>query len=131
MIPNASIDVTLTTSDTSESSKTYKISEQKIQGYTDGAEALQQAINKLLNTEKYEYPIYSFSYGIELESLIGKDKLYVQMELIRRIKECLLQDERIKNVVNFNFTIKGDSILCTFDVISIYGITSMAKEVSA
>jgi hypothetical protein len=131
MIPNASIDVTLTTSDTSESSKTYKISEQKIQGYTDGAEALQQAINKLLNTDKYEYPIYSFSYGIELESLIGKDKLYVQMELIRRIKECLLQDERIKNVVNFNFTIKGDSILCTFDVISIYGITSMAKEVSA
>jgi hypothetical protein len=131
MIPNASIDVTLTTSDTSEPSKTYKISEHKIQGYIDGSEALQQAIDKRLNTEKYEYPIYSFSYGIELESLIGKDKLYVQMELMRRIKECLLQDERINNVDNFNFIIKGDSILCTFDVISIYGITNMAKEVSA
>ena len=131
MIPEASIDVTLTASDTPELSRTYRISDNKIQGIIDGADAMRQAVHKLLNTQRYEYPIYSFSYGIDLESLIGQDKLYVQMELMRRIKECLLQDERITNVVNFNFTVNGDSILCTFDVISIFGRTNVMKEVNA
>jgi hypothetical protein len=130
MIPNASIDVTLSSSDTIETTRTYRLSDNVIQGYVDGQEALRQAIYKMLNTEKYEYSIYSFFYGIELESLIGKDRLYVQMELIRRIKECLLTDERVKDVGNFQFSILRDSILCTFDVISIYGTSTISKEVS-
>jgi len=130
MTPSASIDITLSTSGTSEQTKTYKISDNRIQGFVDNLDALQQAIYKLLNTEKYEYPIYSFSYGIELESLIGQDRLYVQMELMRRINECLLTDDRIESVENFVFNISEDSILCTFDVISIYGTRTMNKEVS-
>ena len=129
MIPDASIDVTLT-SDSSETSRTYNISNNRIQGFMDDLDALQQAVYKVLNTEKYEYPIYSFSYGIELESLIGQDRLYVQMELMRRIKECLLSDDRIENVENFEFSFSTDSILCTFDVVSIYGTRTMNKEVS-
>ena len=128
MIPDSRIEETITTS---EPSRTYRIQDHRILGFIDGAEAVQQAVEKVLNTEKYVYPIYSFSYGIELESLIGQDKLYVQMELMRRIKECLLQDERITNVENFSFTVNGDSILCSFDVVSIYGTTSATKEVSA
>lgn len=131
MIPSAQIDVSLSTSDTTETAKTYKMSDTTIQGYVEGEEALRQAIFLMLNTEKYEYPIYSFTYGIELENLIGQDKLYVQMELVRRIKECLLTDDRISNVENFAFTIQEDSILCTFDVVSIYGTNTYSKEVSA
>lgn len=130
MIPSASIDVTLSSSETSEPSKTYKIAGNRIQGFIDEQEALQQAIYKMLNTEKYEYPIYSFSYGIELESLISKDRLYVQMELARRIKECLLEDERITSVENFEFSITEDSILCTFEVVSIYGTSTISEEVN-
>jgi hypothetical protein len=129
MIPEASIDVTISSLDTLEPSKTYKISGNRIQGYIDEKDALQQAIYKMLNTEKYEYPIYSFSYGIELENLISKDRLYVQMELIRRIKECLLSDERILNVENFKFDILKDFLQCTFDVVSIYGKSTFNKEV--
>ncbi len=129
MIPDASIDVTLT-SDSSETSRTYNISNNRIQGFIDDLDALQQAVLKVLNTEKYEYPIYSFSYGIELEDLIGQDRLYVQMELMRRIKECLLSDDRIENVENFEFSFSEDSILCTFDVVSIYGSRTLKKEVN-
>ena len=129
MIPDASIDVTLI-SDSSETSRTYNISNNRIQGFIDDLDALQQAVYKVLNTEKYEYPIYSFSYGIELESLIGQDRLYVQMELMRRIKECLLSDDRIENVENFEFSFWKDSIICTFDVVSIYGTRTMNKEMS-
>lgn len=110
--------------------KTYKLFDDKIQGFTDELDALQQAIYKVLSTEKYEHPIYSFNYGIELDNLIGKDPAYVKIELMRRIKECLLQDERITNVNSFQFIINGDEMLCTFDVTSIYGTTSITKEVN-
>lgn len=113
-----------------ETSRTYKIATGNIRGYTDGLDALQQAIYKVLNTEKYEYPIYSFSYGIDMESLKGKNPTYVRIELKRRIQECLLQDERIQSVENFQFSAKGDSLFCTFDVVSIYGKLNVTKEVN-
>jgi hypothetical protein len=102
----------------------------RIQGYTDGLDALKQAIYKVLNTERYEYPIYSFNYGIELESLLGKDPIYVQIELKRRIRECLLRDDRITEADNFRFEMAGDTIKCTFDVHSIFGNLMVSREVT-
>ena len=132
MIPETSIDIDLELEETEEiqPSRTYKISGNKIQGFVDGLEALEQAIYKVLNTEMYEYPIYSFSYGIELESLIGKDPIFVQVELQRRIRECLMQDDRITDVDNFKFELIGDEIRCTFDVHSIYGEITASQEVN-
>lgn len=130
MIPNASIDVEISSEGTLETSRTYKLYSDKIQGYTDGLEAVKQAIYKVLNTERYEYPIYSFNYGIELENLIGKDIQYVQVELKRRISECLLRDERITSVDNFRFEGSGDMIKCTFDVHTIYGNLTISREVN-
>ena len=130
MIPQSSIDVELTTQESIETSRTYKIAGDRIQGYTDNLQALQQAIYKVLNTERYEYPIYSFNYGIELENLLGKDPVYVQIELKRRIRECLLRDDRITEVDNFKFEVKGDEIKCTFDVHSIFGNFTASREVN-
>ena len=132
MIPQSVINVELATEETIETSRTYKIKGNRIQGYIDidGLEALKQAIYKVLNTERYEYPIYSFNYGIELESLLGKDPIYVQIELKRRIRECLLQDDRITEVDNFRFEVAGDTIKCTFDVHSIFGNLMVSREVT-
>ena len=130
MIPQNSIDVELTTEETIETSRTYKITGNRIQGYTDGLEALKQAIYKVLNTERYEYPIYSFNYGIELENLIGKDLIFAQIELKRRIRECLLKDDRITEVDNFQFEVNEDEIKCTFDVHSIFGNFTASREVN-
>jgi hypothetical protein len=131
MIPESLINADFKVSEETETSKTYKLSDTCIRGEVDGIEALEQAIYKVLNTEKYEYPIYSFSYGIELESLIGKDPVYVMVELKRRVQESLLQDERIESVDRFTFTIAGEEMLCTFDVSSIYGDISITKEVNS
>ena len=132
MIPETNVDIDLELEETEEiqTSRTYKISGNKIQGFVDGLEALEQAIYKVLNTEMYEYPIYSFSYGIELENLIGKDPIFVQVELQRRIRECLMQDDRITDVDNFKFELIGDEIKCTFDVHSIYGEITASQEVN-
>jgi hypothetical protein len=116
--------------ETVEATKTYKLSDTEIKGSIDGIEALQQAIYKVLNTEKYEYPIYSFSYGVELDDLIGKDIPYVKVELKRRITECLLQDECITSVDSFSYTVSGDEIICSFNINSIYGNAKITKEVT-
>jgi len=130
VIPQSNIDVELSLDEIIETSRTYKITGNRIRGYTDGLEALKQAIYKVLNTERYEYPIYSFNYGIELESLLGKDPIYVQIELKRRIRECLLRDDRITEVDNFRFEMAGDTIKCTFDVHSIFGNLMVSREVT-
>lgn len=130
MIPETLIDTGLTIVDEIETTKTYKVSADKIQGFTDDLEALEQAVYKVLNTEMYEYPIYSFDYGIELENLIGQDPIYVRIEIKRRIEECLLQDERIESIDNFEIKTKGDEMICSFDVKSIYGTTNIIQEVN-
>ena len=130
MIPQSNIHVELSLDESIETSRTYKMVGDRIQGYTDGLDALKQAIYKVLNTERYEYPIYSFNYGIELESLLGKDPIYVQIELKRRIRECLLRDDRITEVDNFRFEMAGDTIKCTFDVHSIFGNLMVSREVT-
>lgn len=130
MIPQSNIDVELSLDESIETSRTYKMVGDRIQGYTDGLDALKQAIYKVLNTERYEYPIYSFNYGIELESLLGKDPIYVQIELKRRIRECLLRDDRITEADNFRFEMAGDTIKCTFDVHSIFGNLMVSREVT-
>jgi hypothetical protein len=112
-----------------KTSRTFKVTSDKMQGFIDGREALVQSIYLVLNTERYEYPILSFDYGIELESLIGKDPAYVQVEFKRRIRECLLKDDRITEVDNFQFAGSGDELRCTFDVSSIYGDVTISKDV--
>ncbi len=130
MIPRGKIDVDIKAAEEVKTTRTYKMSQTNVQGFTDGLEALKQAIYKVLNTEKYEYPIYSFYYGIELESLMGRDRNYVKIELKRRIRECLLRDERITEVDNFQFEEAGDVLNCTFDVQSIYGSLTVSREVN-
>ncbi|MCP3283021.1 DUF2634 domain-containing protein, partial [Clostridioides difficile] len=83
-----------------EPSKTFKLNMErnKVDGICDDVEALKQTIFLTLNTERYQHLIYSWNYGVELNDLIGEPISYVIPELERRIKEALIQDDRIENV---------------------------------
>lgn len=112
--------------------KTYKMKlfGDRINGKTDEQEAMKQAIYKILNTERYSYPIYSWNYGIELKDLFGKPKSFCKSELKRRIKEALMQDERIHDVNAFSFEDKKRRELAvTFTANTIYGDVNITKEV--
>lgn len=111
------------------SDRTYKLSETKIEGFVDGLESLKQAIYKVLSTEQYEYPIYSFDYGIAWKELVGEERPYVRAEMKRMIQEALLLDDRILEVDGFKFDFREDTCYCTFDVQSIYGEIEIEKEV--
>jgi len=123
------LDTKLTLSKEAESSVTYRVEQTKIQGTIEGLAALRQSILKLLSVQKYEHAIYDFTYGIDLESLIGKDRAYVEVEAKRRIKEALLSDERIRSVGNFQYTYNEDCMYIQCDVTSIYGDILVGTEV--
>lgn len=114
-------------------SKNYKMhyNIDKISGFVDEIDAVKQAIFKILNTERYQYIIYSWNYGIQLLDLYGEPVSYVCPELERRITDALSVDDRITSLENFNFDIsqKG-KILVTFNVNTIYGQTEVEKVVN-
>ena len=92
--------------------KTYKVLPCKIEGYVHDLEALKQAIYKVLATEQFEYPVYSFNYGIAWKELIGEEQPYVRAEMKRLIQEALLHDDRIREVDGFSFSFTGDTCQC-------------------
>lgn len=132
MIPKVSDDLRTGFDITERSSKTYKLNldKQIIAGFTDSRDAIIQAIYLILNTERYRHIIYSWNYGIELESLFGKPTSYVLPELKRRISEALLQDGRITAVDGFEFEVKRNKVRVTFVVHTIYGDFDVEKTVS-
>jgi hypothetical protein len=102
----------------------------RINGYTDGLDALAQAIYLILGTERYEHLIYSWDYGVELIDLYGKPMPYVMSELPRRVKDALTQDDRIDDVVDFEFNPKKSKLHATFKVVSNIGNVSVEMEVA-
>lgn len=115
-----------------ETSHTYKLDLDNltIAGYVDDLEAMKQAIYLILNIERYEYLIYSWNYGIELNDLYGQPIPFVLPELKRRITEALVQDSRILGVDNFSFETNKGKVHATFTVHTIFGDVEAERVVN-
>lgn len=116
-----------------EPSVNYKmnIKQDIINGTVDELEAMKQVIYKILNTERYQYIIYSWNYGIELMDLFGMPVIYVIPELERRITEALIQDERIESVDDFEFdSSEKRTVKVSFTVHTIFGDVQTEKVVN-
>lgn len=113
-------------------SKTYKlnIENNTIFGTCDGIEAIRQTIYCILNTERFDYLIYSWNYGVEIKNLIGEPHTYAIPELERVIKEALTQDDRIIDVTDFKFETIKNTVIITFKVLTTEGETVIEKAVS-
>lgn len=103
----------------------------RVIGMIDGLEAVKQAVFLILQTERYRHLIFTPDYGCELEGLIGRDPLFVQSELKRRIREALMQDDRIEDVTNFSIQFDGDNALVRFTVMSVFGNFEAEQEVTS
>ncbi len=104
-------------------SLTYKLdfNQGKVVGKIDQLEAVKQAVLKVLETDRFYHPIYSWNYGHELKKLIGTDPMFVSSELQRLVKEALMTDDRIEAIDSFKIIHEGDAILAQFTVTTIYG----------
>ncbi len=113
--------------------KTYamNLSGADITDFVDNLKAMEQAVYKIIRTERYRYKIYSWDFGIELEDLFGMPVSYCIPEIERRIKEALLQDTRIIEVTDFEFeTSKRSAVFTKFKVSTVFGNIDAEREVS-
>lgn len=124
MIPSMNNILTTEIEVETQGTKNYQMhfTEKFINGFVDKLQAMHQVIYKILNTERYQYIIYSWNYGIETLDLYGEPISYVCPEIERRIIEALTQDDRIESVDNFEFDYSEKGKLhVTFRVHTIYG----------
>ena len=113
MIPNIPV-LTTPILEEEHPDRTYKVDTAKdtINGYTADLDALAQAVYLILATERY------------------KPMPYVMSEGPRRIKEALLTDDRVTDVVDFILEPKGKVLHVTFTVQSNVGGLPIEMEVA-
>ena len=132
MIPKVNSDLLTLEAETRRASRTWKLNTGAgtIAGTADEKDAMIQAIYLILSTERYQYLIYGWDYGIETGDLIGRPPDYVQSELKRRIREALMWDDRVTAVDGFSFTVSHNQVRCTFTVSTIFGDVKADREVT-
>lgn len=108
---------------------TFLVDDEQVAGMDDGIEAMRQAVEIMLTTPRYDYQIYTANFGVELDDLIGQEPEYIESTLPTRIREALSIDDRILREENYTFEFNGDSMLVTFDVITVYGSFNAGVEI--
>ena len=132
MIPDSGINNDVVMIQKNRGSLTYQIDfdKKRIVGLIDGIEAVKQAAYLILKTERFDFPVFSWNYGFEGKKLIGKPFELVLLESERLITEALTEDDRITDVIDFEFTREGKKLKADFMIVSIFGNFPGTKEVS-
>ena len=114
----------------SQPSLTWLINRQmmRVQTQTDGLEAVRQAVEIYLNTERFRWQIYTARIGTELDTLIGEDSELVESEIPRMVTDALMIDDRVLAVEDFVLDVNGDVMTVKFIVVTVYG--SITEEIT-
>ena len=114
-------------------SRTFRLREEegRMAGMADGLDAVHQAVRLILSVERYAWLIHSWNYGVELADLFGKPLSYALPEIERRVREALLQDDRVSAVRDFTFTQgRGGRVTAAFTVETVFGDLRESTEVT-
>lgn len=112
---------------------TYRLNllDKRIYGFTDKIDAMVQALNKIAETERFAWIIYSAHYGIELESLLGQSMVFVEAVIEQRIREAFLADDRVVSIENFSTERQDtESLIVSCRVHTIHGEIDFSKELT-
>lgn len=121
------------TSAADRTTRTYKMDLEagRVAGFVDGTEAMKQAILKILLTERFDFLIYSWNYGTELKAVVGKSYQVFSSEIKRVIREALLADSRITDVVDFKVQqIDKRSVNVAFTAETVFGAIPIERTVT-
>ncbi len=71
----------------------------------------------------YRWPVYSWNYGSELETLIGTSYSHAatQSEAKRYVGECLLVNPYIKGIKDLHTSFQEEKLNITFTAVTDYG----------
>jgi|GEM_PF-205509 len=89
----------------------------------NGREAVKVWIWKCLMTTRFYFPIYSWMYGSELESYIGRalPQEYIDTDVKLALQDALLINPEISEIRNFSGYQKGDVLYISFTAVTKYG----------
>lgn len=124
MLPAYETDLTNATEPKRYPTRTYRLdwANNRIAGMVDEQEAMEQAIRLILRTNRYQWEIFGWGYGSEIESSIGKPAPIIQAEAADKLADALLSDDRILAVKDVVIKQNGkDDLLIDFTVKTIFG----------
>ena len=131
-LPTSSIDISAGVTFQQQPSRTWYINKEtgRNQGECDGGRSVKQAVEIILNVERFRWQIYRSYSGMQWEGLIGQDPGYVASELQRRITEALTMDDRVRGISDFTYSIEGNTLSASFTVNTVYGSEPTSVEVN-
>ncbi|WP_373880026.1 DUF2634 domain-containing protein [Levilactobacillus brevis] len=112
-------------------SRTYLVKNGRIQSMIDGREAMVQAIDKILRTERFVFPIYTEDYGNDFNELLGKEFDYAEVEVERMLEEAMYADDRVTDVrVDDVQKMNSTTLMVSGTVETIFGTVPIESEVT-
>ena len=131
VLPTSSINITGGVNFQNQPSLSWYINKEtnRIEGTVDGQAAVRQAVEIILNVERFRWQIYRPYSGMEWDGLIGQDPGYVGAELQRRVVDALTVDDRVTSISDYDYTVDGSSLSAVFTVNTVYGSIAESVEV--
>ena len=102
----------------------------RISGEVDGLAAVRQAVEIILNIERFRWQIYKPYSGVQLDSLVGSSPSYAGAELQKRIQDALTVDDRVTGISDFTYSMRGTNMTASFTVNTVYGTFEAISEVT-
>ena len=131
VLPTSSINITGGGNFQNQPSLSWYINKEtnRIEGTVNGQAAVRQAVEIILNVERFRWQIYRPYSGMEWDGLIGQDPGYVGAELQRRVIDALTVDDRVTGISDYDYTVDGSSLSAVFTVNTVYGSIAESVEV--
>lgn len=101
----------------------------RLRGRGDNWEAVRQAVEVIVNVERFKWQIYTPNFGTDYDGLLGTEPGYAASELRRRLEDAFLPDNRILGVKDYAYTFKDVSLTVTFTALTVFGDVPGSMEV--
>ena len=93
----------------------------RLRGRGDNWEAVRQAVEVIVNVERFKWQIYTPNFGTDYGGLLGTDPGYAASELRRRLEDAFLPDNRILGIKDYAYTVRDVSLTVTFTALTVFG----------
>ena len=102
----------------------------RLRGRGDGWEAVRQAVEVIVNVERFKWQIYTPNFGTDYDGLLGTEPGYAASELRRRLEDAFLPDNRLLGIKDYTYTFEDTSLSAAFTVLTVFGDVPGSMEVT-
>ena len=102
----------------------------RLQGRGDNWEAVRQAVEVIVNVERFKWQIYTPNFGTDYDGLLGTEPGYAASELRRRLEDAFLPDNRILGLSAFAYEFRDGALTAAVTVDTVFGPVQANVEVT-